>query len=142
VEDIIKKVKSNVYFSILADEAMDSAGKEQLSLSLRYVDSDANIKEDFVGFVHLKDGLTGAALANTILSKISDIGLSINDCRGQGYDGAGSVAGHKNGCSAHILSRNRKALYTHCFSHRLNLAIGKTNKIVSVNNMMSLINLI
>ena len=36
------------------------------------------------------------------------------DCRGQGYDGAGAVAGHINGLSAHILQINSKAIYTHC----------------------------
>ena len=38
---------------------------------------------------------------------------------------AGAVAGKTNGCSAHILCLNNKALCTHCFSHRLNLVIGK-----------------
>jgi len=118
---------------------MDAAGKEQLSLSLRYVNSECCIKEDFLGFVHLKEGLSGKALATAILNKLSELGLDIQDCRGQGYDGAGSVAGHKNGCSAHILSKNRKALYTHCFSHRLNLAVSKATKITSVDNMMSIV---
>lgn len=33
-------------------------------------------------------------------------------CRGQGYDGPGSVSGHINGLSAHILRINRKAKNT------------------------------
>jgi hypothetical protein len=49
--------------------------------------------------------------------------LSLEDCRGQGYDGAGSVAGHINGLSAQKLRLNKKALYNHCYSHRLNLAV-------------------
>ena len=137
VSEIVSEIKSNKFFTIIADEAMDASGKEQLSLTFRYIDSNFEIKEDFIGFFHLKDGLTGEALANTISLKIDELGLSLDDCRGQGYDGAGSVAGHKNGCSAHILRRNRKALYTHCFSHRLNLAVSKACKITSVDNMMA-----
>lgn len=33
------------------------------------------------------------------------------------------IFGHKNGCAAKILKINNKALYTHCFSHRLNLTM-------------------
>ena len=46
-DKLISEVKNSKYFSILADEACDSAVKEQLSLVLRYVDSEYNIKEDF-----------------------------------------------------------------------------------------------
>ena len=137
VSDIkFRSNKNHYYFTILADEALDSSGKEQLSLVLRFLDSSSNIREEFVGFVHLKDGLKGENIANAIKEKVKDLGLNIMNCRGQGYDGAGSVAGYKSGCSAFILRDNRKALFTHCFSHRLNLAVSKSFKITSVNNMM------
>ena len=138
-DEILQEIKLAKYFSILADEAMDSSGKEQLSLVIRYVDSSNNIKEDFLGFIHLNSGLSGKALSDTILNTILDLGLDISNCRGQGYDGAGSVAGVRNGCAAHITRINKKAVYTHCFSHRLNLAVAKGFKIVSVSNMMELI---
>ena len=138
LEQVISSIKHqpNYYYSIIADEAMDSASKEQLSLVFRYVNSAFEIKEDFVGFVHLINGLSGKAISLAILKKISDLGLDISRCRGQGYDGAGSVAGVKNGAAAHILRINKKALYTHCFSHRLNLVVSKNFKIISVSNML------
>ena len=58
-DKLISEVKNSKYFSILADEACDSAVKEQLSLVLRYVDSEYNIKEDVFRFVHCKEGLSG-----------------------------------------------------------------------------------
>ena len=115
---------------------MDKYGREQLSFVLRYVNSDNEIQENFLGFVHLGEGLSGEALSESILKKIDSLGLDIKNCRGQCYDGAGSVAGARNGCSAHILRKNSKAVYTHCFSHRLNLSVSKSTKIVSVSNMM------
>lgn len=135
-DSIISDIKESNYFSILADEVMDSLNKEQLSLVLRYVDKNFNIKESFVKFIHLATGLSGKSLADSILSSIYDLGLDITDCRGQGYDGASSVSGHINGCSAHILSRNRKALYVHCFSHRLNLTIAHACSVDSVKSML------
>ena len=44
------------------------------------------------------------------------------------YDGAGAVSGQVNGRSVLILRESSKALYTHCASHRSNLAIGKYAK--------------
>ena len=78
--------------------------------------------------------MRGADLARLILDKLTNLNLCVNDCRGQGYDGAGAVAGHVSGLSAHILRLNPKALYTHCFSHRLNLVVTKSCLIPLVRN--------
>ena len=60
------------------------------------------------------------------------------NCRGQGYDGAGAVAGIKKGCATVLRRTNEKALFVHCFSHRLNLAVSKGFEITSVNNMLEI----
>ncbi|XP_066914568.1 52 kDa repressor of the inhibitor of the protein kinase-like [Clytia hemisphaerica] len=101
-----------------------------------YIDEENVIHEEFTGFVHLKDGLTGKAISDTILKRVDDLGLDINQCRGQGFDGAGNVAGHKNGAAALITGLVRKAIFVHCFSHRLNLCVSKNFKIISVSNML------
>ena len=119
---------------MLCDEASDSSNKEQMAFVLRFVDEENNIREDFIRFIHCKDGLTGEKLAKVITSIIDNFSLGIKYCRGQGYDGA--VAGHINGCSAHILWLNKKALYCHCFSHRLNLVICNLCTVREVPNMM------
>ena len=126
--------KETVFFSIIADEASDSSNKEQLSLVLRFVDDDNNIRQDFVKFLHCKWDLRGADLAKLILDELTNLNLCVSDCRGQGYDGAGAVAGHVSGLSAHILRLNPTALYTHCFSHRLNLVVTKYCSIPLVRN--------
>jgi hypothetical protein len=87
-------------------------------------------------FLHCKWGLSGKNLAKLILEALDDLTLPIDNCRGQGYDGAGAVAGHINGLAAHILRVNTKALYTHCYSHRLNLSVCDTLSILEVNKML------
>ena len=62
--------------------------------------------------------------------------VDINDCKEQGYDWAAAVSGSKNYMAAHIINKNPKAMYIHCFSHRLNLSICKTFKKQSVSNVM------
>ena len=69
--------------------------------------------------MHCKSSLSGKSLSETLLGAISELNLDINDCRGQGYDGTAAVSGSKNGTPAHIINKNPKAIYTHCFSHRL-----------------------
>ena len=135
-EEIIQDIKAGRFFSIIADEAADSSHKEQMSLVLRFVDINMNIREEFIAFLQCKWGLSGEQLAKLILEALNDLTLSIDDCRGQGYDGAGAVAGHINGLSANILRLNEKALYTHCYSHRLNLAVCDSLNVLEVNTMM------
>ena len=85
---------------------------------LRFIDSELNIREEFFRFIHCREGLAGKNLASVILKCFNeDLFLDINDCRGQGYDGAGAVSGHINGLVAHIKRLNKKAIYTHCYSH-------------------------
>ena len=135
-DKIISDVKENKFFTILADEASDISGKEQMSLVLRFVDKSCHIREDLIKFIHCKEGLSGKYLSDSILSTLADLGLDIYNCRGQGYDGAGAVAGRINGCSAHILRLNDKALYCHFSSHRLNLAISSACTVQSIRNVL------
>ena len=76
------------------------------------------------------------AIADTIVKRVAALGLDMEKCRGQGYDGAGSIAGHKSGAAARILEMVKVAVYVHCFSHKLNLAVSKNFQIISVNNML------
>ena len=87
VDDITSRVKKAQYFSVLADEAMDMSGKEQISLTLRFVEDGGVISEEFLGFVHLVNGLCGKDIAEAITTKIFELSLDIKNCRGQGYDG-------------------------------------------------------
>ena len=80
-------------------------------------------------------GLSGKALAETVLGGLIDLGLDIRICLGQGYDGATAVSGRINGLSAHICKNNNKTIHTHCHSHRLNLVISASCNIQCVRNV-------
>ena len=49
------------------------------------------------------------------------------------------MAGSRSGVSTRIVAENPKALYFHCSSHRLNLALASCSKIRAVKNMMDVI---
>ena len=52
--------------------------------------------------------------------------LKLNKYRGQCYDGCSIMTGHRNGVVFQIKEEEKRALYTHCYAHSLNLAIGDT----------------
>ena len=74
-----------------------------------------------------------------ILGAVADLGLSMSNCRGQYYDGAGNMAGKYNGVSSLIQGQFSKALYVHCMNHRLNLCVADTCSLYLVKNMMSVV---
>ena len=134
-ERIIKEVKNAQFFSILADEASDISNKEQLSLVLRFVDENNEIREEFICFLHCDSGLSGESLAKLIMDKTHELGLSMDKCRGQGYDGAGSMVGRVKGVAARISAIYKFAVYTHCFSHALNLSVMRIINVKYVKEM-------
>ena len=136
-EVIVRKVAVNKVFSVIADEATDSSNKEQLPLVIRFVDSDNNIREEFVGFQECVEGISGEAVADLILSAVGDLGLDMEHCRGQCYDGAGNMAGKCKGAASRITAKHKLALYVHCSSHRLNLCVVKACQVQAIRNMMS-----
>ena len=58
--------------------------------------------------------------------------LRLSDARGQCYDGAASMSGKRKGAATVIKSKNPKCLYTHCYGHALNLAVGDSIKSVKL----------
>lgn len=124
-------------FSVIADESRDCSNQEQMPLIIRFVDEHREIQELFISFIKCDQGTTGEEVARLIKSTCQSVGLDFKLCRGQGYDGAGNMAGVTKGAATIIRSDNTKALYFHCASHKLNLCVAHSCKLSSVNNMMS-----
>lgn len=147
---IVEKINKAKCFTILADESTDISGKEFLTLCARYVDesdhnvdkSDHNsscvIKEDFLDFIEVQD-LSGASIAEVILSNLRKLGINVSYLRGQGYDGASSMSGKLNGVQAKIIENHPTALYVHCCNHALNLVLSKSCSIPSIRNSLQIV---
>lgn len=129
---------SNI-FTVIADESRDCSNKEQMPLIVRYVDKHSSIVEAFLAFVECEYGTSGEQLATLIESACQNIGLDMSLCRGQGYDGAGNMAGLCTGAAKRIRDKYPKAFYFHCAAHRLNLCVAHALKLTSVSNMFSVI---
>lgn len=126
-------------FSLIADESRDCSNKEQMPLIIRYVDESNKIQEMFLAFLECEQGSSGENVASLIVSNCQSLGLNLQMCRGQGYDGASNMSGMMKGASSIIRSKFPKALYFHCASHKLNLCIAHSCQLTSITNMMDVI---
>ena len=136
---IVQEISVNRVFAVLADEAIDSNHKEQLPLVIRFLEKDINIREDFLGFYECAEGISGEAVSNLVLDAVRKLGLRMEDCRGQCYDGAGNMAGKCKGAASRIIRQFPLAMYVHCNSHQLNLCVVKACNLQSVRNMMNIL---
>ena len=60
------------------------------------------IREEFLTFVHACKGTNAEELTTKFLETIQSVGLSVNDMRAQGYDGASVMSGHVSGVQTRI----------------------------------------
>ena len=134
---LLLKIRSAKYFSVIADEATDAANDEQLSISVRFLDN-SKPHEKFLGFHECVSGVTGEAIANDIITQLTNWQLDPQLLRGQAFDGAGAMAGRSRGAASRIATLYPKAVYTHCAAHRLNLCVVKCCNIRDVSNMMNI----
>ena len=122
---IIKKIQEARYFSVILDCTPDISHKEQMSLIIRCVDvsmESPQIKEYFIQFLEVDDK-SGKGLFDLLCDALVDLGLDIENVRGQGYDNGSNMKGKNRGVQKRLLDINPRAFYTPCGCHNLNLAL-------------------
>ncbi|KAF0714306.1 zinc finger MYM-type protein 1-like [Aphis craccivora] len=121
IKSIANEVQKSKYFSVLADETKDISKTEQLSVMVRYYYNNT-VNERFLGYASCSE-LNSKASFEFIKKTLAACGINIQNCIAQTYDGASVMSGHQNGVQAIFQTEVPKALYTHCYNHRLNLVI-------------------
>ena len=68
-------------------------------------------------------GINADCLVQSIKDALLRINVQLSQCRGQCYDGASNMSESRSGVATQISREEKRALYTHCFWHALNLAV-------------------
>ena len=123
LRDIATNLQNGVPYTLMAEEVTDSSNREQFVI--RWVDSGLIAHEDLLGLYQVPD-ISSATLVQCLQDVLTTMSLSINNCRGQCYDGANNMSGIRSGVATQILKEEERALFTHCYGHALNLAVSDT----------------
>ena len=127
LRNIAKSIQQAKYFTIMADEVTDCSNKEQVAVCFRMVDENFEPQESFIG-LHVVELIQANVLVEVLKDTMVRLNLSLQNCRGQCYDGAANMAGSRNGVATQIASEEPRAIFVHCYGHALNLAAGDTVK--------------
>ena len=137
VNNLSQEIRDSKYFCIMSDETADISIRKIFwwwsDFSIRPKQSQKNLWDST--FVRM----WGAAIKDFIIGAVADLELSMDDCHGQCYDGAGNMSGCLNGASSLIRAEHDKAIYVHCMNHRLNLCVADTCELPLVRNMMDVV---
>jgi len=105
-QDIFEEIRKAGFHANMADEA-SSFNKAIMSLCFRFVDTNLNIREEFLNFIdpHQTDGKT---LVDDISRWYESKDFDINMWRGKAYDGASNMSSGNVGLGARITAVNPK----------------------------------
>jgi hypothetical protein len=131
---ITTEVISAKYFSIIVDCTPDITHLDQLCFIIRYVTADGHPIERFFNFIPVFSH-SAEELAETIITNLENLGLQIENCRGQSYDNASNMSGKYTGVQARIKNLCQYAEFIPCSAHSLNL-VG-INAVESCNEVAS-----
>ena len=104
-EEVLRDIKSELqnapFFAVFLDTTQDVSKKDQLSEIFRYAKIDCHdngkpselkVVKAFTSFIGVEDS-SAIELHKLITNSIQQKGLNIQNCRGQGYDGAAGMSG-------------------------------------------------
>ena len=119
------------FYSIMCNESTDVKIVSELVVCSCWVDYELEAHDEFIG---LKNMLNTDV--DSIVRDLKDIllrmHLKLNKGRRECYDGCSTMSGLKSGVDKQIKSKEERALYTHCYVHSINLAVGDKMKVYSV----------
>lgn len=130
--DILRKIANsiheNTYYTLMADEVTDSSNREQFVVCLRWVNKETfEVNEDLIGMYQV-DNIASMTLYSSLKDILLRLNLSIQNCRGQCYDGASNMVGIRSGVATLIKNEEPRATLVHCYGHSLQLAVSDTVK--------------
>ena len=127
LREVARNLQNTLFYTVMVDEATDCSNKEQVVLVLRWVDDTLTVNEDFIGLYNVPS-ISADTLTGVIKDSLCRLNLTLRKVRGQCYDGASNMSGVRTGVAKQLLDEEKRAVFTHCYGHALNLACSDTVK--------------
>ena len=89
-----------------------------LDTCAQFVDSNKDIREEFLTFVPLEE-ITGEQTGNKIITLLTENGIPVTNMSGQGYDSANNISSIHVGVQGRISQVSPLATYVHCSGHQV-----------------------
>ena len=87
-----------------------------------------DVHEDFLGLYQVPS-IDSDTLTSVVKDSLCRINIQICKLQGQCYDGVSMMRGARSGVAKKILDIERRAIYTHCYGHSINLAVNDAMKL-------------
>ena len=119
---IVDEINTSDHFSLMLDESTDISVEKHLSICIRYVKNGEPCTK-FLANVKVNDGCA-TTIVNALYDCVSSLGIDMSKCVSLATDGASVMLGKKTGVGVQVKAKYSPfAIQTHCFAHRLNLAL-------------------
>ena len=138
-ERIAKDVNDAGLFSVQMDSTTDVSTHDQCAVVVRYVEED-KAKERLLRLVNVSDS-RAQSLHNLLGKSLEEVGVQLDMCIGDSFDGAGNMSGVYNGLQALLKQVCPSHVHTWCYAHVLNLVIGDASTVsVQAVSLFGLLN--
>lgn len=121
------KLQSSPFISIMIDETTDVTNQEQVTIVMRRIEDDFEVYEEFLG-LYAVPSIDAVHLFSVIKDCMLRFNLPLSKLRGQCYDGCSTMSGIRSGVAKRVQDEESRAVFTHCYSHSLNLAASDSVK--------------
>jgi len=126
-DEIVKEVKISRIFSVQMDATQDISAHDQCATDLRYVFED-RAKERLVRLLKV-DNSSGKCLHTPLRNSLAEIGLTLEQCIGDSFDGAANTSGVYSGLQALMKAARPSLIHTWCYAQVLNLLISDASSV-------------
>uniref|UniRef100_A0A8K9WVF7 SPIN-DOC-like zinc-finger domain-containing protein n=1 Tax=Oncorhynchus mykiss TaxID=8022 RepID=A0A8K9WVF7_ONCMY len=140
-EQLVKKGKDFIAYSLAVDESTDISDIAQLSVFIRGVDSNLSVTEEFLALRPMHGTTTGHDLYEEVSRCVNEMELPWEKLVGLTTDGAPAMCGHRSGLVAKIREKMQEENATgeltayHCIIHQEALC----GKALKMEHVMSII---
>ena len=134
----MKEVKNAGMFSVQIDSTQDIPAHDQCAVVVRYVVRDRD-KERLVHLVNV-DNSSGECFHTLQRDSLAEIGLILEQCIGDSFDGAANMSSVYSGLQALMNAARPSHIHNWCYASFLNLVISDASSVcVAAVNLFGLL---